>query len=415
MNIAQPTLTAGGNGQAIALEAACEFIRGVTFDTAETSSIEIPSGVPILRAGNIQNEIDFHNDLLWVPPERVSSNQLLRPGDIVVCMSSGSASVVGKTCHVRRHWRGSVGAFCGIIRPKDPRDSDFLANWLRSPSFTTWRDAQARGANIQNLRFSEMAKIILPWPPQSQRHRIAARLDEQLAAAAQTRAAVQAQLDAARGLPAAHLRAVFNSPAASRWPKRPIGEVAKIQSGYAFKSEWFAGDGIRLLRNANVSQDRIDWTETVRLPATRRAEFPTYELSEGDIILSLDRPVVSGGLKVARVSSGDLPALLLQRVGRFQLREGIEANYLFHFLHTQDFIGEITAHDQSLGVPHVSPKQVEHVQLPVPPLAEQRTVAARIETQLAEASVLAAHLSARLTTLDHLPAALLREAFNGRV
>jgi hypothetical protein len=34
---------------------------------------------------------------------------------------------------------------------------------------------------------------------------------------------------------------------------------------------------------------------------------------------------------------------------------------------------------------------------------------------LAEASVLAAHLSARLTTLDHLPAALLREAFNGRV
>ena len=138
-------------------------------------------------------------------------------------------------------------------------------------------------------------------------------------------------------------------------------------------------------------------------------------MTEGDIILSLDRPVVSGGLKVARVTSADLPALLLQRVGRFQLKEGIQADYLYHFLHTQDFISEITAHDQSLGVPHVSPKQVEHVQFPAPPIAEQRTVAARIETELGEARALVAHLSARLTALDHLPAALLREAFRGRL
>jgi hypothetical protein len=63
----------------------------------------------------------------------------------------------------------------------------------------------------------------------------------------------------------------------------------------------------------------------------------------------------------------------------------------------------------------VSPKQVEHVQFPAPPIAEQRTVAARIETELGEARALVAHLSARLTALDHLPAALLREAFRGRL
>ena len=209
--MAQHTQTADGNGQDTALKAACDFIRGVSFATAETSPTETRGGIPILRAGNIQNEIDFHNDLLWVPSERVSSNQLLRPGDIVVCMSSGSASVVGKTCQVRHHWRGSVGAFCGIIRPKDACDSDFLANWLRSPSFTAWRDAQARGANIQNLRFSEMAKIKLPWPPQSQRRRIAARLGEQLAAATQARSSIQAQISAAQALPAAHLRSALGN------------------------------------------------------------------------------------------------------------------------------------------------------------------------------------------------------------
>jgi type I restriction enzyme S subunit len=303
-------------------------------------------------------------------------------------------------------------AVCAIT-PNPSLDRNYLFYWLLS--IRQELIANSFGGAQPNISQSVVRNISVPLVPTHEQRRIAATLHDQLAAVAEARAAVQAQFDAARTLPAAYLRAVFNSPAATRWPKRHIGEVAKIQSGYAFKSEWFAGDGIRLLRNANVSQDRIDWTETARLPATRRAEFPAYELSEGDIILSLDRPVVSGGLKVARVSSADLPALLLQRVGRFQLKESIQADYLYHFLHTQDFIGEITAHDQSLGVPHVSPKQVEQVQLPVPSMAEQCTIAARIEAELGDASALAAHLSARLTALDHLPSALLREAFAGRV
>jgi type I restriction enzyme S subunit len=413
MNIAQPTLTAGGNGQAIALEAACEFIRGVTFDTAETSPIETPDGVPILRAGNIQKEIDFHNDLLWVPPERVSSNQFLRPGDIVVCMSSGSASVVGKTCQVRRHWRGSVGAFCGIIRPKDACDSDFLSNWLRSPSFTAWRDAQARGANIQNLRFSEMAKITLPWPPQSQRHRIAARLGEQLAAVTQAAATVQAQITAAQALPAAHLRSVFSNSVARDWPRQAVADVCQLLPS---RSIALAGDTeVRAITSACLTETGFNpagvktarmWKPDAQESVVQSGEILIARSNTPDLVGRVS--IYTGGPK--GVVASDLTIRLWPRA---EIRSEFLVGYL-SFLYTSEYWRE-RAGGASGTMKKITRSQIEEERVPVPSASVQESVAGRLKTELPTALDIERLLEERLATLDHLPAALLREAFGGRL
>jgi type I restriction enzyme S subunit len=259
----------------------------------------------------------------------------------------------------------------------------------------------------------------IPLPPISELRRITAILNDQMAAVERARVATEAQLDTANALPTAYLRAVFNSPEAQQWPKKKIGEIARVLSGYAFKSEWFAGEGIRLLRNANVFQGYIAWDDEVRLPLGRRPDFKAYELSVGDIVLSLDRPVVSKGLKVARITLDDLPALLLQRVGRFQLRGTISSGYLYSFLNSPSFIAAITEHDQSIGMPHVSPAQVEAVILPLPPLAEQGRIASRLAKQMAQVDRLSESLQSQLDVINKLPAklpaALLRRAFRGEL
>jgi type I restriction enzyme S subunit len=195
-----------------------------------------------------------------------------------------------------------------------------------------------------------------------------------------------------------------------RWVK--LGEVAKVQSGYAFKSEWFTEEGIRLLRNANIFQGFIAWDNTVRLPNNRGSEFQAYELSVGDIVLSLDRPVVSKGIKVARISANDVPSLLLQRVGRFQLRDSVDPDYLYAFLNSTIFIAAITQHDQSLGVPHVSPAQVEAVEFPFPPLPEQKRIAAILKEQMEAVERSRQATLAQIEAAQALPAAYLRAVFN---
>jgi hypothetical protein len=75
-------------------------------------------------------------------------------------MSSGSADVLGKLLtesiplssvgHLRHH--STVILFKQII-----------AHWLQSPTFMTWQDSQARGVNIQNLRFSGSQNYRYPF------------------------------------------------------------------------------------------------------------------------------------------------------------------------------------------------------------------------------------------------------------
>jgi len=185
----------------------CEFIRGVSFSPADVLYESKEGYLPILRAGNISRDLNLLDDLIWIPATNVSEKQRLQIGDIVVCMSSGSASVVGKTAHLTSDFGGSVGAFCGIIRSNG--DSTFLAHWFRSPSYFEWRNNQARGANIQNLRFSQMAEIILPLPPLDEQKRIAARLSAQMEAVAEAREAARAQLAAVEAMPGALLREAF--------------------------------------------------------------------------------------------------------------------------------------------------------------------------------------------------------------
>ena len=87
--------------------------------------------------------------------------------------------------------------------------ADWIGHWFQSDSFFNWRDEQARGANIQNLRFSQFSPLEIPLPPLSEQKRIAAILNEQMAAVEQARKAAEDELAAINALPAALLRRAF--------------------------------------------------------------------------------------------------------------------------------------------------------------------------------------------------------------
>lgn len=192
-----------------------------------------------------------------------------------------------------------------------------------------------------------------------------------------------------------------------------VGDVAQLQNGYAFKSQWFQPRGIRLLRNANVGHGRLDWTEAVCLSPERAGEYERFALKEGDVVLSLDRPFISTGTKVARVAQDDLPCLLLQRVGRFIIQEErLHADYLFRWLKSPAFAAQVDP-GRSLGVPHISSKNVENAEIPLPPLAEQKGIVAKVDELMLICDQLENQLETQRNGRRQLLEALLHEALEG--
>lgn len=258
------------------------------------------------------------------------------------------------------------------------------------------------------LNKDKILNLEIPVLEIEEQRKIAARLKAQLAEVETARLAAQAQVRDADLLCTKIVDAAFYGFA--EW--RPIGEVAKVQSGYAFKSESFKTSGVRLLRNTNILPGKIYWDDAVYLDESEAGRYPGYVLEDGDVLISLDRPVISSGIKVARVGATDLPSLLLQRVGRFLLKpETIDADFLYAFLKSSRFIGAISGHDQSLGVPHISPGQVESVEMPWLSLDEQRRIVTSLKSQLAEADAIAQAATAQLAEIERLPQRILAQAF----
>jgi type I restriction enzyme, S subunit len=179
-----------------------------------------------------------------------------------------------------------------------------------------------------------------------------------------------------------------------------VGDFLALQNGYAFKSGWFVGAGVRLVRNANVGHGRLDWTDIAAIDPGRESEFERFRLNAGDIVLSLDRPLINTGIKVARVCQSDLPCLLLQRVGCFRLSSpSLSPDFFFLWLQSPTFKEAIDP-GRSKGVPHISSKQVEAIPFAPPPLAQQEAAVHKVK-QL-------------MPLLDELEATLRRSRSDGQ-
>lgn len=213
--------------RSVRLDTVAKVIRGITYSKTHVVQAPTNDDIPILRAGNIDGRLIVDNDLVWLPKECVNQEQLLRCNDIVMCMSSGSASVVGKSALLNQDWIGSFGAFCAAIRTDFTKaDPGFLAHIFRGPKFRTWASA-AQGNNIKNLNKSALEGYILSLPPLDEQRRIVSLLDR---AAHIRRRADAARAKARTIIPALFLN-MFGDPVTNPkgWAIMRIGNLRNIE------------------------------------------------------------------------------------------------------------------------------------------------------------------------------------------
>ena len=211
-------------------------------------------------------------------------------------------------------------------------------------------------------------------------------------------------------------------PDMSELPELPEGwcwvrteQCIMTQVGHAFSSKEFIDEGVNLLRGDNIGHGTLRWGDNRRRCIRPEAlkVHAHLELKPGDIVLAMDRPIISTGLKFAHVRPLDLPALLVQRVIR--LRTSIHLGYFEANLQSQSFLNHLNAEARGGGVPHVSEDQIKNFTFPLPPLAEQARIAQEIERLMStyESSTQIVMISER--RVSRLCQSILKWAFEGRL
>ncbi len=156
-----------------------------------------------------------------------------------------------------------------------------------------------------------------------------------------------------------------------------LGDFVDLLTGFPFKStEYTEGDGNpKLLRGDNIAQGLARWDNVKRWPVARASEVQQYELESGDVVLAMDRPWIEAGLKFARISDADLPALLVQRVSRMRALPGLHPRLLYYVIASKQFTDYVQAVQTGTTVPHISAQQIKDYEFRLPSDDEQTSVA----------------------------------------
>lgn len=180
----------------------------------------------------------------------------VRSGDLLISRAN-TKELVGAVVLVEKDYpfRLLSDKTLRLIIAFERADKNYLLYALRSGAARKHIEHFATGTSesMRNIAQGVITSIPIMLPDIDEQMRITRTLKTQLAAAEEAWQAAQAQLNEIRLLKTQALKAVF----AAIEDACVLGEVARIQSGYAFKSETFKKQGVGLLRNANMAPGRV--------------------------------------------------------------------------------------------------------------------------------------------------------------
>ena len=167
------------------------------------------------------------------------------------------------------------------------------------------------------------------------------------------------------------------------YPVCRLGAVASVQGGFAFKSSDFTEAGVPVLKIKNVRLREVDTTEPAYVDQSVAKDTARYFCKTGDLLISMtgSGPQAPNSVvgRVARFTGPSDRYLINQRVGRFvnKAPDKLDQRFLFYVLAQDETLWKlVSVATGSANQANISGSQIESLEVPLPPLPEQKAIAA---------------------------------------
>ena len=380
-----------------------------------------PNGTIQLRMNNVttNGQLVWH-DFIRVPTDiRQRARYTLHEGDVVF-NNTNSTELVGKSALFRGAEESIVYSnhFTRLRTIADQLIPEFLAIWLNGE----WRKGTfARLCNQwigqSAVKSDKLLALKIPLPPLPEQRRIAAILAEQMADVEQMRAAAEAELEAIQLLENAQIEPIYLS-LTQNYSCQTLGSLV-LEAGYgtSIKCDSIRSqESIPVLRIPNVISEKIS-LDDLKYGALVQSDIDRLTLLEGDVLIvrtNGSRNLVGRCAVVPRMEEPTAFASYLIRIRCKQ--DMIYAQYLHLILKYIRQNGQlIDSARTSVGQYNVSLGRLNPIQIPLPPIDEQKRIVNIAREQINEQRKAEFSTQKQITLINQLPAALLHKAFNGEL
>jgi type I restriction enzyme S subunit len=321
-------------------------------------------------------------------------SRTLEPGTLIIA-NSGATLGVAKILGIKCCANDGIAALLDLDPQVCPR---YLAYYINSQT-EYLRSIVARGNGQPNLNTTLIGDFVITLPSNRYEQEAIAealgdadsyiesleRLIEKKRLIKQ--GAMQDLLSGRRRLPG------FDN----EWPRTKLDKALTFEVGFPFSSRHFnhEGYGVRIVRNRDLKSDN-----TALYYAG--AFSPEYVVKNGDLLVGMDGEFVTCLWKSGK-------ALLNQRIGR--IIPGPKASVCFLYYHLKETLRRIEARTMGTTVKHLSHRDVESLELPLPSIEEQEAIAAVLNSMDADLDA----LEEEITKARQIKQGMMQELLTGRV
>jgi type I restriction enzyme S subunit len=193
-------------------------------------------------------------------------------------------------------------------------------------------------------------------------------------------------------------------PSAWRWVR--VENVADARLGKMLDKAKNAGRPYRYLRNTNVHWFDIRLDDLKSIPLSV-AELDEYRLLKGDVL------ICEGGHGIGRTAvwRSDLQEVVFQKaLHRVRPGPNLHPDFFAHCCFVYYEAGIMQTYFTGVGIPHFTGRALSKLVFPLPPLAEQHRIVAKVHQVMALCDRLESSMSTADETRRKLLNALLAEA-----
>ena len=253
-----------------------------------------------------------------------------------------------------------------LSRPK------FYYYWFKSNKGRGSIQALVTGTNVKGIKGSDLKNIKVDYPPLNEQEKIVEILSKYDDLIQNNRRRIELLEESARLLYRewfvylrfpGHEHTPIIDGIPEGWKNGTVGELAKVTSGFAFKSQDWEQEGNPVIKIKNIVGDgSINLTNCDCINDTIAEKASRFILSSGNLLIAMTGATVG---KVGIMPNTDKKYYLNQRVGVFTTIKNIE--YFLYPFFIDDFAQtQIKNYAGGAAQPNISSTQIESISLLIP-------------------------------------------------
>lgn len=366
-------------------------------------------GTPYIGTAEVgfDSQINYDSDIA-IPPSRLHSFKLGKPGTPLVCAEGGSAG--RKVGFLER--TACFGNKLFAIEPNADWDGKFLFYFSQSDAFRVQFRSLTTGL-IGGVSIKKFKDIEVPRFTLEVQRQVVGVLDEAFAAIATATANAEKNLANAREL----LQGVIDTHfSAGRWANQPLVELTDVlDDGDWIESKDQSPSGIRLIQTGNVGQgffkDRVEKARYVSNETFKRLRCT--EIFPGDCLVSRLPDPVGRSCLIPETGNRMITAVDCTIV-RFKSCTMLSNLFCYYTL-SSEYAAQIARQTTGATRLRISRSNLGAIGVPVPPFPEQTRLLEALDELAAQTSSIEEIQKQKLASFELLKQSVLHRAFAGEM